>query len=394
MPFSLDLAEKRRHSRAVIYWDNNATTPVDPAVIDAMAPYWREEFFNPSASYPEARRVRRAVDEAREAVAALIGARPDEIVFTSGGTEATNAAMAQMGRSVVLETEHPATLRSAEDAPRACVGPDGVADLDAWQSLVAGKQGASFAWANHETGVIQPVARLAEIARSAGALVHADLVQAAGKLAIDVAACGVHYASLSAHKLHGPKGVGALYVARGAGWTPWMRGGSQESYRRAGTENVPGIVGFGAAAALSLAHSEDYARTARLRDRFEKKLCELFPGEVTVHGVSAARLPHVSNVRIRGCSAESLTLLFGAEGLICSAGSACTSSDPRPSHVLLAMGLSDREIREALRFSMSRLTTEQDVEAALGIIARAVAKIRAVQSARTGPVTVYKPSLH
>lgn len=378
----------------MIYWDNNATTPVDPAVIDAMAPYWREEFFNPSASYPEAKRVRRAVEEAREAVAALIGAVPDEIIFTSGGTEATNAAMAQAARSVVLETEHPATLQSAGEASRACVGPDGQADLDAWQRLVAGKEGASFSWANHETGVIQPAAQLAEIARSAGALVHADLVQAAGKLDIDVAASGVHFASLSAHKLYGPKGVGALYVARGTGWTPWMRGGSQESYRRAGTENVPGIVGFGAAAALSMTRTEDYMRLAWLRNRFEEELHGLFPGDVTVHGASAPRLTHVSNVRIRGCTAESLTLLFEAEGLICAAGSACTSSDPRPSHVLLAMGLSDREIREALRFSMSRTTTEEDVETALGIIARAVAKIRAVQSARTGPVTVYKPLPH
>lgn len=376
----------------MIYWDNNATTPVDPAVIDAMAPYWREEFFNPSASYPEAKRVRRAVEEAREAVAALIGARPDEMIFTSGGTEATNAAMAQMGSPVVLETEHPATLQSAGHAPRARVGPDGQADLDAWRHLVAGKKGASFAWANHETGVIQPAERLAEIARSAGALVHADLVQAAGKLKIDIAAYGLHFASLSAHKLHGPKGVGALYLARGTGWTPWMRGGSQESYRRAGTENVAGIVGFGAAAALALTRAEDYVRLSRLRDRFEEKLHALFPGDVTVHGAAAPRLPHVSNVRIRGCTAESLTLLFESEGLICAAGSACTSSDPRPSHVLQAMGLSDREIREALRFSMSRTTTEEDVEAALRIIAHAVAKIRAVQSARTGPVTVYKPS--
>ncbi len=375
----------------MIYWDNNATTPVDPEVIEAMAPYWREEFFNPSASYPGAKRVRRAVETAREAVAALIGAKPDEIVFTSGGTEATNAAMAQMGRVVVLATDHPATLRSAGDAPCAPVCPDGQADLDAWQRLVAGRKGASFSWANHETGVIQPAARMADMARSAGALVHADLVQAAGKMAIDVSACGIHFASLSAHKLHGPKGIGALFVARGAGWEPWMRGGSQESYRRAGTENVPGIVGFGAAAALALRHADDYSRLARLRDRFESELKALFPGEVVVHGADSPRLPHVSNLRIRGCTAESLTLLFEAEEFVCSAGSACTSSDPRPSHVLRAMGLADREIREAMRFSMARSTTEADVDEALAIIGRAVRRIRSVQSGRTGPVTVYRP---
>lgn len=376
----------------MIYWDNNATTPTAAEVVAAMAPYWNEQFFNPSAAYPEARRVRQALDEAREAVAALIGASAGEIVFTSGGTEATNAALAQMGGDVVvLETEHPATLRSAPQGRRACVGPQGVADEQAWRELVEGKAGASFAWANHETGVVQPAGRLIDIAKSAGARVHVDLVQAAGKIPLNVAESGADFASVSAHKLHGPKGVGALYIARGAGWQSWMRGGSQEDYRRAGTENVPGIVGFGAAARLALEHARDYRRTEQLRDWFEEELQRLFPGEVTVHGAGALRLPHVSNVRIAGCVAESLTLLFEAEGLIVSAGSACTSSDPKPSHVLQAMGLQDREIREALRISMARTTTRADVETALGVMARAVQKIRSVQSARTGPVTVYKP---
>lgn len=375
----------------MIYWDNNATTPVAPQVIEAMAPYWNERFFNPSAAYPEAKQVRRALDEAREAVAALVGAEPSEIVFTSGGTEATNAALSQLGDTLILETEHPATLRSAGTGALGRVLPNGLADEDEWRRRVEGRAGASFAWANHETGVLQPADRLIEMAREAGARVHVDLVQAVGKIPLNLAESRVHFASVSAHKLYGPKGVGALYIARGTEWSPWVRGGSQEDYRRGGTENVPGIVGFGAAARLALARLEDYRRTERLRDWFEEELKRFFPSEVTIHGEAAPRLPHVSNLRVAGCLAESLRLLFEAEGLIVSAGSACTSSDPRPSHVLQAMGLQDRDIRGALRFSMGRATTRAEVEEALGIVARSVQKIRSVQSTRTGPVTVYKP---
>lgn len=375
----------------MIYWDNNATTPVADEVLAAMAPYWSAQFFNPSAAYPEARRVRVALDEAREAVAALVGAGPGEIIFTSGGTEATNAALSQFGNTLVLETEHPATLQSSGEGTRSGVQPNGLADEEAWRQGVQGRAGASFAWANHETGVIQPAERLISLAKGAGARVHVDIVQAAGKIPLNLAESGADFASLSAHKLHGPKGVGALYVARGAEWAPWMRGGSQEDYRRAGTENVPGIVGFGAAARLALAHADDYRRVAGLRDWFEAELKAVFPGDVTVHGEGVPRLPHVSNVRIAGCSAESLRLLFEAEGLIVSAGSACTSADPRPSHVLRAMGLRDSDIRRALRLSMARTTSRDEVREALEIVVRSVKRIRSVQSAHTGPVTVYRP---
>lgn len=372
----------------MIYWDNNATTPLDPQVLEAMLPYLREEFFNPSAAYAPAKAVRRAVEEARERVAALVGAGADEIVFTGGGTEATNSALARRGRVAVLATEHPATLRSVQGV--VCpVLSNGVADLAAWKEVLPGCDAASFAWANHETGVLQPVKSLCAAAQEAQVPVHVDLVQAAAKVPVRLHEFPIAFASLSAHKLHGPKGVGALYIRRGTSWHPYLSGGGQEDGRRAGTENVPGIIGFGKAAELALAAAELYADSARLRERFLRAL-EAAGIVCVVNGGTAPRLPHVLNMRVPGCSAESLTLLLEPAGLICSAGSACTSADPHPSHVLSAMGLSEREVRESLRFSLSRMTTETEVDAAASVFIAAVRKIRSVQSAVTGPVMVYR----
>ena len=334
----------------MIYWDNNATTPPASEVLEAMLPYMQGSFFNPSAAYPQAKQVRRAIEEAREKVAALLGARPDEIIFTSGGTEAANAAQAQFPRVLALATEHPATLRTLEGRGELCpVLPDGRADVEAWRRLLVGHQGASFAWANHETGVIQPAAELCEAAQAAGVRVHVDAVQAAGKVPLALHDLpSVDYASLSAHKLHGPKGVGALYVRTGAAFRPLLIGGGQEDYRRAGTENVPGIIGFGRAAELALAAAEEYAALAQHRERFLRAL-EESGIHAEQNGAGAPRLPHVLNLRIAGCTAEALSLLLEPAGLLCSAGSACTSADPHPSHILLAMGLTARQARESLR---------------------------------------------
>lgn len=372
----------------MIYWDNNATTSVAPEVVEVMMPYWRELYFNPSAAYGEAKRVQRAMDVAREQVAALIGAHPEEIIFTSGGTEASNTALSQFSRTLVPATEHPATLhsRTGENAP---VLRNGVVDTFMWRELLPGHDGASFAWANHETGVIQPVRELAELAKAAGCRVHVDLVQAAGKVPVNLQDLPIHFASLSAHKIHGPKGAGALYVRRGTDWVPRQTGGSQEAARRAGTENVPGIIGFGCAAALALAAQEKYAALATLRQRFLDLLSAA--GIVyEINGQGAERLPHVLNMRVPGCSAESLFLLLEPAGLICSTGSACTSADPHPSHVLSAMQLPDRQVRESLRLSLSRYTTAEEVDAAADIFIRTVNKVRSVQSASTGPVLVYR----
>lgn len=372
----------------MIYWDNNATTPLAPEVLEAMLPFLRENFYNPSAAYGAGKLVRKAIEHAREQVAALVGAKASEIIFTSGGTEASNTALAQFHHALTLATEHPATLRTVrgEAAP---VLSNGMADLPEWRELLPGHDGASFAWANHETGVIQPVRSLALAAREAGARVHVDLVQAAGKLPIALHDYEVDFASLSAHKLHGPKGVGALYVRTGAASVPYLTGGAQEDYRRAGTENVAGIIGFGKAAEMALDAAEVYRNLAALRDRFVAAL--VAEGiEVCINGAAAPRLPHVLNMRVPGVSAESLFLLLEPAGLLCSTGSACTSAEPHPSHVLLAMGLPDKQVRESLRFSLSRYTTGDEVDAAAAVFIKALQKIRSVQSSVTGPVMVYR----
>ena len=372
----------------MIYWDNNATTPLAPEVLEAMLPYLSENFFNPSAAYSVGKSVRKAIETAREQVAALVGALPSEIIFTSGGTESSNTALSQFRSVLTLATEHPATLRTArgEAAP---VLANGQADLPEWRELLPGHDGVSFAWANHETGVIQPVRSLAHAAQQAGARVHVDLVQAAGKLPIALHDYAVDFASLSAHKLHGPKGIGALYVRTGTTCTPYLTGGAQEDYRRAGTENVAGIIGFGKAAELALQSAENYTALAALRDRFVSALT-VEGIEVCINGAAAPRLPHVLNMRVPGVSAESLFLLLEPAGLLCSTGSACTSAEPHPSHVLLAMGLSDKQVRESLRFSLSRYTTPDEVDAAAAIFCAALRKVRSVQSSVTGPVMVYR----
>lgn len=372
----------------MIYWDNNATTPLAPEVLEAMLPYLRENYFNPSAAYTAGKNIRKAIDTAREQVAALVGADASEIIFTSGGTEASNTALAQFKRVLTLATEHPATLRTArgEAAP---VLANGQADLPEWRELLPGHDGVSFAWANHETGVIQPVRSLANAAQEAGARVHVDLVQAAGKCPIFLHDYPIDFASLSAHKLHGPKGIGALYVRTGTAWQPYLTGGAQEDYRRAGTENVAGIIGFGKAAGLALQARETYAALHTLRERFVTTL-SASGIEVCINGSAAPRLPHVLNMRVPGVSAESLFLLLEPMGLLCSTGSACTSAEPHPSHVLLAMGLPDKQVRESLRFSLSRYTTPQEVDAAAAIFIKALNKVRSVQSSITGPVMVYR----
>lgn len=373
----------------MIYWDNNATTPVAPEVVEAMLPYLTEHYFNPSAAYGAAKKVRRAMEDARAAVAALIGALPDEIVFTGGGTEASNTALSQFSHTVTLATEHPATLRTVRQGEIAPVLSNGVADIPEWKEAVTGCDGASFAWANHETGVIQPVRSLCAAADAAGVRIHIDLVQAAGKVPVTLSELPVCFASLSAHKLHGPKGVGALYVRRGTAWKPYLTGGGQENYHRAGTENVPGIIGFGKAAELASAAAQKYTECAALRELFLAQLRDAGI-ETVVNGASAPRLPHVLNMRVPGCTAESLFLLLEPAGLLCSTGSACTSAEPQPSHVLTAMGMPDTQVRESMRLSMSRYTTRNEVLQAAGIFIDAVRKVRSVQSARTGPVMVYR----
>ncbi len=374
----------------MIYWDNNATTPLAPEVLDAMLPYLREQHYNPSANYAPAKRVRAAIERARAQVAQLIGAEPDEIIFTSGGTEASNTALAQMGDCLACATDHHATLHSPYVKTPCPVDSEGRLDLRAWEQLLPQHQGASLSWANAETGVIQDLPQLADLTRQAGVRLHVDAVATAAKMPIAVHDYPIDFLSLSAHKIHGPKGVGALYVRRGVPYRPYHHGSSHESARRAGTEHVAGIIGFGMAAQCAQQEAPRYRELSQLRDALIAQL-RASDFAIVVQGEASPRVGNVASLRFPSYRAESLSLLLEASGLLCSAGSACASANPRPSHVLTAMGLSDEEAREVLRFSLSRTCTSDEIEQGAASIIAALRRIQSVQSLQTGPVTVYKP---
>jgi cysteine desulfurase len=371
-----------------IYLDHNATTPVDPRVLDAMLPFLRDDFGNPSSLHWFGQRARGAVEEARARVAALVGAEPAEIVFTSGGSESDNAALRgakpkpPRAGVVCSAIEHHAVLNTAkamreEGRPVgiARVGEGGVLDLDDLAAKVDDRTAVvSVMLANNETGVVQPVAEAARLARGRGALVHCDAVQAASKLPIDVRALDVDLLTLSAHKVYGPKGVGCLYVRRGTPMAPLVRGGAQERNRRAGTENVAGLVGFGVAAALAREGLEAEAlRGAALRDRLEERLLAI-PG--ARRNGDGPRVPNTTNVSFEGVDAEALLIALDLEGVAASTGAACAAGGLEPSHVLRAMGLPPERVQSSLRLSLGRSTTEADVDQAAGIIEAVVARQR------------------
>ncbi len=374
-----------------IYLDNNATTRTDPAVVEAMLPFFTAHFGNASSPHAYGEPVAAAVRRARQQVQALVGAAFEhEIVFTSSGTEADNAALrsgvaALPGRDelVVSAVEHPAVMSVARALEAAgttvrYVGVDakGRIDLAAYCAALTPRTAlASVMWANNETGTVFPVAALAEIAHAAGALFHTDAVQAAGRLELDVSAAGVDMLSLSAHKLHGPKGIGALYVRKGTPFAPLILGGPQERRRRAGTENAPGIVGFGAAAEIARARLDaDAAHMNVLRDRFEARARQL--GAVAL-GDPQARLPNTASLGFAGLDGEALLHGLDRLGVAASLGSACASGAMAPSHVLIAMGVAPDLIRGVLRFSLSRETSPQDIEAALAGLSETLARLRA-----------------
>jgi cysteine desulfurase len=365
-----------------VYLDHNATTPLDPRALEAMLPFLGGEFGNPSSLHWFGQHARAAVERAREEVAALVGAEPAEIVFTAGGTEADNLALrgavakATPPRAAVVCTsiEHHAVLNTAKalrDEGRpvafARAGEDGVLDLDDLAKKVDETTGVvSVMLANNETGVLQPVAEASRIARSRGALVHCDAVQAAGKVPVDVRALDVDLLTLSAHKLYGPKGAGCLYVRRGTPMAPLLRGGAQERNRRAGTENVAGVVGFGAAAALARQEqAADASRVAELRDRLEARVLDL-PG--ARRNGAGPRVPNTANVSFEGVDAEALVIALDLEGVAASTGAACAAGGVEPSHVLRAMGYSAERVQSSLRLSLGRGTGEDDVELSADVI--------------------------
>jgi cysteine desulfurase len=383
-------------SEKIIYLDNNATTQLDPAAIDEMLPFLTKYYGNPSSGYQFGAQVRAAVDLARERVAALLGCGPGEIVFTSCGTESNNAAVNSAllghgaGRHIVTTAvEHSATYRHCEHLARAgCevtylpVDGEGHLDLDELERAIRPETAVvSVMWANNETGVVFPVEKIAQIARRKRVLFHTDAVQVAGKLRLRLTDTMINFCSLSAHKLHGPKGVGALYVNRRSTFRPSLLGGSQENSRRAGTENVASIVALGKAAECAASAMDDEETRVRgMRDRFEATLLAKIP-DTFVNGDPTTRLPNTSSLSFPGIDSDAALLMLDQHQLCCSAGSACRTGSRQASHVLRAMNLGDERTRGTLRFSFGRFNTEADVDRAIEIIPRVIGKLRAMQGA-------------
>ncbi|MFI4987774.1 MAG: cysteine desulfurase family protein [Alphaproteobacteria bacterium] len=351
-------------SRA-IYLDYNATAPLRPearaALVEALA-----FAGNPSSVHRFGQRARTRLEDAREALAAVVGAAPAEIVFTSGGTEANNLALAGAGRERILVSgvEHDSVLAAAAGAERIPVGPEGIVRLDALEAMLqADGRPALVAvmLANNETGVIQPLADVVALAHAHGALVHADAVQAAGKVALDFAGLGIDLMALSAHKLGGPVGVGALVVRQGLALASRQRGGGQERGRRAGTENLAGIVAFAAAAAAAQQGLAGYARISLLRDRLEEGVAATAPG-LRIFGRGEERLANTACFTMPGVASETQVIALDLAGIAVSAGSACSSGKVQPSHVLRAMGASEEEAANAIRASLGWLTTAEEIE--------------------------------
>ncbi len=373
-----------------VYFDHAATTPVDPRVFEAMTPFFCERFGNPSEPHRLGREARSAVDEARARVAALLGAGENEIVFTAGGTEADNLALfgslarLQPGHVVVSAVEHPAVMEAARalngrgwDVDYVPVDGDGVVDREAYRAAFRDDTRlVSVMTANNVVGTVQPVAELARIAHQKGALFHTDAVQAVGSLPVDVDELGVDMLSLSGHKLHGPKGVGALYVRRGTRLQPLLHGGGQERRLRSGTENVPGIVGLGVAMTLACeAMPEVRPRLERLRDRLVAGVLARVP-EVILLGHPTDRLPGNAAFAVRYVEGESLLLRLDARGFTVSSGSACAAGSDEPSPVVQALGVRPEDAHGSLRVSLGRENTEEEVDAFLDALPPIVDELR------------------
>ena len=371
-----------------VYLDNNATTPVLPEVLEAMRPYFGERFGNASSIHHHGQETRAAVERARESVAALLGCRAAEVVFTSGGTEADNLAvfgLVRPGDHIITSTiEHHAVLNACKHlAAKGCeityvpVDRRGLVDAaDVKRAIRPNTKLITIMFANNETGVVQPVAEIGKIAAEADIYFHSDAVQAAGKIAIDVNQIGCDLLTISGHKLHAPQGVGALYVRKGTQLEPMLYGGSHERSRRAGTENVPGIVGLGKAAELARAGFErgDDLKMAAARDHLERELREI---EATgLNGEGAPRVPNTTNIYFDGIEGEALVIALDLKGLAVSTGAACSSGAIEPSHVLTAMGLRPDRAKASIRFSLGKQNIAEEVDFALGLIPETVGRLR------------------
>lgn len=375
-----------------LYLDNNATTRPAPEVVEAMIPYLTEWYGNPSSIHRFGQRSRQAIDEARAQVAALIDCADSELLFTGGGTEAINAALrgmlpARLPRKKILisTVEHSATMQLAAQLAKedyeilkVPVGQDGLLDIQSLQNLVNDDVAlVSIMWSNNETGVLFPVEQIATICKSARVPFHCDGTQAVGKIPVSVRSAGMDAMSFAAHKCHGPKGIGTLYLRKGLRFRPLIIGGPQERGRRGGTENVPGIVGLGKAAELARAALPEMSRVAALRDRLEHTLLHTIP-HTFLNGHPAFRLPNTTNIAFAQLEAEAILILLSEQGVCASAGAACSSGSLEPSHVLRAMHIDDKIAHGAVRFSLSRYTTEAEIDRALQILPPIISRLRAV----------------
>lgn len=378
---------------APIYLDHAATTPVRPEVRDAMQPYFGERFGNPSSIHRWGREARVALDEARERLARTLGARPDEVCFTSGGTEGDNLAILGAvraarphGRSAIVTTpiEHKAVLAAVHQATRegfeerlAPVCTDGTVDPDAFADLVDGTVAlCSVMWVNNEIGTIQPVVKVAELAQNGGALFHTDAVQAFGKIPIDVRTFPVDLLTVSGHKIGAPKGIGAIFIRHGTPLEPLLHGGSQDAGRRPGTENVAAAVGLARAAELAVEEREaEWTRLEQMRDALEAALLARIPDAV-VHGRAAPRAPHILNISVPGTDSESLLMALDLAGVACSSGSACQSGSVSASYVLLALGVRHDLASAAIRMSLGSRTTDDCVARVAELFPALIGKAR------------------
>ena len=376
-----------------VYLDNNATARVAPEVLEAMLPFFTDLWGNPSSMHVFGGQVRKHVDLARQQVAALIGADPAEIIFTSCGTESDNMAIrgaveaaSEHVNIITTRVEHPAVLEPCRmlkergyQVVELEVDPVGQLKLeDLQRALSLGKSVASIMWANNETGVIFPIAKIAELIKAAGGILHTDAVQAIGKVPVDVRRVPVDMLALSGHKLHAPKGIGALYVRRGTRIRSLLLGGHQESGRRGGTENVPYIVGLGRACELAARNlDEEMTRVAALRDRLQQGIMNTCP-DVKINGDQEHRLPNTLNISFLYIEGESILYHLSDCGIAASSGSACTSGSLEPSHVIRAMGVPFMAAHGSIRFSLSRYNTEAEIDYVLNNIPEIIRKLRAI----------------
>ena len=389
-----------------IYLDHNATTPVEPEVLDAMLPYFSAEFGNAASIHTPGQRARAAVETAREQIAALLGARPQEIVFTSGGTESDNHAIFGIVRNapgatkhiITTQIEHEAVLnacqalekeggsvagnRQAIEVTYLPVDKDGLVDPDAVREAIRPHTALiTIMHANNELGTVQPLEQIGKIAAQNDVYFHIDAVQSAGKIPLDVNALGVDLLAISGHKFYAPKGIGALYIRGGTRLRQLLYGGHHQRGFRPGTENVPGIVGLGKAAQIARASlAEDALRVSALRDELERELLARIPHS-HANAADAPRTPNTTNITFPGIEGEALIIAFDLKGLACSTGAACSSGAIEPSHVLTAIGLPSEEARASIRFSLGRHTTADEIRATLEIVPAAVAQLRQLSPA-------------